>query len=207
MIQRAMRLVFDRLEIDLDGRQLFRDGDEVPLERRAADMLCYLAARPGRLVGKDELLAEVWQARALSDGVLTNTASKLRKALGQAAQDAVPLETVHGRGYRWRAVERKSVDPGPPAAATDASTGDGPFVGRLPALQVLFDAMERAAGGRGQLVLIRGEAGIGKTRTLKEVSARARQRGFRSFIGVAYEAQGAPAYWPWVQILRASREE
>jgi DNA-binding winged helix-turn-helix (wHTH) protein len=203
-----MRLVYEDFQIDLEGRQLFRHGREVTLERRVVDMLCYLAARPGQLVVKDELVAEVWHARALSDGALANAASKLRKALGQAPQANFPLETVHGRGYRWRAVQRTSTTPsqgldvGPAADALD-----GPFVGRVPVLKALFDAVERAAQHRGQLVLIRGEAGIGKTRTMKELVNHARQRGFRSWIGAAYEAAGAPAYWPWVQILRSSREQ
>lgn len=101
-----MRLVFDGFEIDSDAYQLVRAGVVEPLEPRTLDLLCYLAERPGRLVRKDELLAQVWNARCLSDGVLSNAVAKLRRALGQSVRDATPIETVHGRGYRWRAIPR-----------------------------------------------------------------------------------------------------
>ena len=99
-----MRLFFDGFVIDSDAYQLVRAGVVTPLEPRALDLLCYLAARPGQLVRKDELLENVWNARYLSDGVLSNAVAKLRRALGQRVKDAMPIETVHGRGYRWRAM-------------------------------------------------------------------------------------------------------
>jgi tetratricopeptide (TPR) repeat protein len=52
-------------------------------------------------------------------------------------------------------------------------------------------------------VLIAGEPGIGKSRLAEELSLRARDRGFEVLAGRCWEAGGAPAYWPWVQALRA----
>src|SRR5262249_59737034 len=48
-----------------------------------------------------------------------------------------------------------------------------------------------------------GDAGIGKGRLAGEVAARARGRGVKGVWGRWWEAGGAPAYWPWVQALRA----
>lgn len=48
-----------------------------------------------------------------------------------------------------------------------------------------------------------GEPGIGKSRLAEELGHLARARGMRAFWGRCWEAGGAPAYWPWVQILRA----
>ena len=59
--------------------------------------------------------------------------------------------------------------------------------------------------GRGRLVLLVGEPGIGKTRTAEELATYARVRGARVLWGRCHEGEGAPAYWPWVQALRALR--
>jgi len=140
--------VFDGFELDLADCQLFRAGVEVPLERRALDLLCYFATHPERLIRRDELLEHVWHAQTLSDGVLPNTVAKLRKALGQPADGREPIETVRGRGYRWHAVARQAADPSLDAARMAPDTAD-PFVGRRQALAQLSAAIERSAGGGG----------------------------------------------------------
>jgi tetratricopeptide (TPR) repeat protein len=51
--------------------------------------------------------------------------------------------------------------------------------------------------------MVTGDAGIGKTRLTDELSQRAGERGAAVLVGRCYEGEGAPAYWPWVQIVRA----
>ena len=77
------------------------------------------------------------------------------------------------------------------------------FVGRDHELADLGSALEEAASGRGSLVLVTGEPGIGKTRLLSEVAQAAAERGGRVATGRCWEEGGAPPYWPWVQIVRA----
>src|SRR5262245_26512063 len=79
------------------------------------------------------------------------------------------------------------------------------FVGRERELRALLAALDDALAGRGRLVLLEGEPGIGKTRLADELAARARERGAGVLWGRCWEAGGAPAYWPWVQATRASR--
>ncbi len=164
------------------------------LERRAFEMLCYLAAHPGRLVTKDELLNEVWAAAALSNGVLANAAAKVRKAIGQPPSADGPLETVRGRGFRWRA----AATDGTAASAVDPGDTD-PFVGRGSVMERLTQLVDSAAQGNGQVVHLVGDAGIGKTRTLAELGTHARARGFSVWEGTAYDGGVAPAYWLWVE--------
>jgi DNA-binding winged helix-turn-helix (wHTH) protein/tetratricopeptide (TPR) repeat protein len=197
-----MRLSFDGFELDLDAGQLYRAGVEVPLERRAFEMLCYLAAHPGRLVTKDELLTEVWGAAVLSDGVLANTAAKVRKALGQPGAAGEPLETVRGRGFRWRAA---SIDQS--VASANGPVEADPFVGRAGVMERLTRLVDSAAQGNGQVVCLVGDAGIGKTRTLAELGKHARARGFSVWEGAAYDGGAAPAYWLWVEILRSAHAD
>jgi predicted ATPase len=92
----------------------------------------------------------------------------------------------------------------PPALTERAEHPDRvAFVGRGPERAELEAALDRALGGQGQLVLIGGEAGIGKTRLAEELCAEARSREARVAWGRCREGAGAPAYWPWRQALRA----
>jgi predicted ATPase len=83
------------------------------------------------------------------------------------------------------------------------SSASGVFVGRAHALEELDAALDAAAAGRGSLVLVSGDPGIGKTRLVGELAGRARSRGILVLRGICWEGGGAPAYWPWAQVLRA----
>jgi DNA-binding CsgD family transcriptional regulator len=79
-----------------------------------------------------------------------------------------------------------------------------PLVGRTAELARLEVALDQADGGRGGLVLVAGEPGIGKTRLVEELAARAADRDALVVWGRIDEEQGAPPYWPWVQLLDAA---
>jgi len=76
------------------------------------------------------------------------------------------------------------------------------FVGREPELEELLGGLDGALAGRGDLCLIAGEPGIGKSRLTEELVSRASERGAEVLVGRCWEAGGAPAYWPWTQALR-----
>ncbi len=86
---------------------------------------------------------------------------------------------------------------------TSARLPDDIFVGREREMEELRASLEAALAGHGRLVLLVGEAGIGKTRTAHELAAHARQHSAQVLIGRCYESEGAPPFWPWVQIVRA----
>jgi DNA-binding CsgD family transcriptional regulator/tetratricopeptide (TPR) repeat protein len=69
-------------------------------------------------------------------------------------------------------------------------------------LGVLLHHLEAANAGRGGVVLIAGEPGIGKTRLLTEVAERARAAGWPVLAGRAYESEGMPAYLLFIEALR-----
>jgi tetratricopeptide (TPR) repeat protein len=69
-------------------------------------------------------------------------------------------------------------------------------------MAVLEAALAASCGGQGQLILLQGEPGIGKTRLLQELTALAGDRGVQVLWGRCYEGEGAPPFWPWIQILR-----
>ncbi|WP_410786499.1 ATP-binding protein [Kribbella sp. C-35] len=76
------------------------------------------------------------------------------------------------------------------------------LVGRDRELATLSGCLDAAGTGRPQLVICRGEPGVGKTRLARELVVRARGEGFLTGFGAALEASGAPPYWCWWQALR-----
>jgi DNA-binding CsgD family transcriptional regulator len=77
-----------------------------------------------------------------------------------------------------------------------------PFVGREHELQRLLARLTLACEGHGGVVLLAGEPGIGKSRTAEEFAAAAAEHGARVLWGGCLEGEGAPAFWPWTQVLR-----
>ena len=76
-------------------------------------------------------------------------------------------------------------------------------VGRDDVLAELQRVVGEAVAGRGHLLLLAGEAGIGKTTLLTAAAGDAESRGVRVAWGWGWPGEGAPGYWPWVQVMRA----
>ena len=75
-------------------------------------------------------------------------------------------------------------------------------VGRADVLDGLRRVVDQAVAGRGQIMLLAGEAGIGKTTMLAAAADYAESRGVRVAWGWGWPGEGAPGYWPWVQVMR-----
>jgi DNA-binding response OmpR family regulator len=98
------------LEIDPRRRQAQLDGKRLDLSRREFDLLAYLAARPGEVVTRRELLSEVWQLPYGDDQTIDVHLSWLRRKLGERASRPRYLHTVRGVGVR---LVDPSIEPGP----------------------------------------------------------------------------------------------
>lgn len=121
------RLAFDDVVIDRAGHRLLRGGVAQALEPKAFGVLALLAASPGRVVAREEILDAVWGHRHVTPGVLNRVITLLRHALGEDASTSRYLHTVHGVGYRFDLPETAAgTSPDlPPAAATEEpSTGE-----------------------------------------------------------------------------------
>lgn len=117
-------LVFDDYRLDPANREL-RDGAGAPvaLTGKAFDVLLYLIAHRGRLVGKEELLAAIWPGRVVEDNNLTQAVSALRRALGTGAGDQRYVLTVPGHGYRFVAAVRETASPKDDAVSSQPAVG------------------------------------------------------------------------------------
>ena len=77
------------------------------------------------------------------------------------------------------------------------------LVGRARELDRLQGAVDDLEGGRGRVMLLTGEPGIGKSRLAEEAAGLLERRGRRVLWGRCWEAGAAPPLWPWIQVLRA----
>lgn len=76
------------------------------------------------------------------------------------------------------------------------------LIGREHPAGVLRAELTRLLDSHGGLVLVTGEAGIGKSTLVAEMAVEAHRRGARVLSGSCWEGDGAPGYWPWVQVVR-----
>lgn len=185
-------------EIDLRLFQIRRGGQVIPTERRVFDLIAYLVKHSERVVSSDELLQVLWGGRVVSKASLTVAIAAARKALGDNPTQAQVIITHRGRGYRLSACALSEM----PREEEEPSSVLGSFVGREDELETLKSALESAMRPRLHLVSISGEPGIGKSRLAEEFAAIAREEGALIAVGRCREEEGAPSFWPWVQIAR-----
>src|SRR5262249_42150267 len=89
------------------------------------------------------------------------------------------------------------------SARVPSSMNDVPFVGREVEVGALRDCLADAGRGRGHILLLGGEPGIGKTRFVEAAIEEARALGFAVALGACDPCAGTPEYWPWRQVYRA----
>jgi hypothetical protein len=77
------------------------------------------------------------------------------------------------------------------------------LVGRTRELEVLDEVLRSSARGERTLLVLSGEAGIGKTRMLEELAQRVAAAGGISAWGRVWEVGLTPPFWPWIQVLGA----
>src|SRR5215203_1210266 len=105
---------FTDFRLDVSERLLLRKGKRVALSEKAFAVLCILVRESGHLVGKNQLLAEVWADAVVEENNLDKSISLLRQVLGERKGREKFIETVRGHGYRFVAeVRRVRVDEEP----------------------------------------------------------------------------------------------
>ncbi len=92
-----------------------------------------------------------------------------------------------------------------PAGSPAVAAPGPPLIGRETELGRLRGWLRESGRGRGRLVLLTGEAGIGKSRLLQELASVAARQGVRILAGRAYEAEQILPFRPWIDALRAGR--
>ncbi len=131
---------FGPFMVDLARASLLRDGHAVPLRPKSFDLLHCLLRHAGRLVAKDQLMAEVWPGLVVTDDSLTRCVSEVRAALDDAEQRII--KTVPRRGYLFDA----------PLAPGDGATDGEPALTAVPAAGDTADPPAPPRAGRHRAV-------------------------------------------------------
>ncbi|WP_284416605.1 MULTISPECIES: AAA family ATPase [unclassified Bradyrhizobium] len=195
-------------------------------------MLCHLVRNAGRLVSKDDIIAAVWPTANVSDASLAQCISEVRLALRDQNQQLI--RTVVGRGYRFVAmVTSASPDasaaavPWPGAdAASDATDpvaheatehrhasspsthplGPTTLFGRDEELEWMLRRWREAESGYGQVLLLSGEAGIGKSRLVAEFLARAAPEPRQCLRYACFAGRSDSAFYPPLGEIEAAAQ-
>ncbi|MET0340245.1 MAG: AAA family ATPase, partial [Polyangiales bacterium] len=203
-----MNIAFDEYELDTVRLELKRAGVPVRADRMVLRLLGALVRDAGELVTKDELIARVWERRAVSQNVITVSVARLRKTLGQQPGEREFVVSVQGRGYRFvRPVRSVARGGGPSGESTSgaAQAGRAPLVGREPMLRQLRAALDAAETGHGGVCVLTGEPGIGKTALAEQLGGEAERRGLKVVWSYCQEVGETPPLWPFAQLVRALR--
>jgi len=113
---------FGPFQLDHSERRLSQQGRPVPLTPKAFQTLLVLVQNPGRVVEKEELLKTVWPDTFVEEATLAQNVFTLRKQLGDDRSEAIYIETVPKRGYRFVAPVRL-IEPAPVPEAERSGEG------------------------------------------------------------------------------------
>ena len=86
--------------VDREACALHGPDGEQRVEPKVMDLLCLLAAHPGRVLSRERIMDALWPGLVVGDDALARTLSKLRQALGDDARSPRYVETIAKRGYR-----------------------------------------------------------------------------------------------------------
>ncbi len=92
---------FADVEVDPACFCVTRAGRRLPLEPKAVTLLLFLIEHRDRVVTKDEIVEHLWKDTFVTPNALTRLVAQLRRQLGDDAQEAKVIQTVHRRGYRF----------------------------------------------------------------------------------------------------------
>jgi DNA-binding winged helix-turn-helix (wHTH) protein/tetratricopeptide (TPR) repeat protein len=208
-------LRFGPYEMDPASAELRRRGLRIQVQEMPLRVLEMLLERPGEVVSREQFFTRLWpdDAYGILDDNLNTAIRKLRLALSDSARRPRYIETIPRRGYRFNApVESLAQAPEAPTGAREAGNTLAKrgmrelsqlFVGRQRELDELRGALDACLAGRDRLLIVAGEAGIGKTRIAERLAEDAAARGVAVLWGRSLEERGGPPYWPWIQVLRA----
>ncbi len=162
-------ITFDDFQLDIKNNVLSKNGAELNLTKKSAQILSYLATNHQKITPAEFLLKEFWKDSYATEAVLMVNISTLRKTLGKKPDGEEYIVNKPRQGYYFNAQTLPTEE----ITETDKSSLKNQvnfyqFVGRDSEINLLENEYKRFIGGKGKTILLQGEAGIGKTTLIKE---------------------------------------
>ncbi len=132
-----MNFLFENQVLDLQRRELRREGAVVKVEPQVFDVLAFLLECRNRVVTKNDLYEKVWHGRIVSESTLTSRINAARTALGDSGAEQRLIRTLPRKGFRFVGTVSVESAPapaaaGPPPAGPLAASTDRPSIAVLP---------------------------------------------------------------------------
>jgi DNA-binding winged helix-turn-helix (wHTH) protein len=206
---------FGKFEADERAFELRRAGVPVRVQRLVLETLFLLLRGREHVVTKRELSQGPWKGLKVSDAALCRAVMLARRAIDDHTGRIIA--TVHGKGYRFvaavsevRDVEGSAPGSESPVEAHEDDRDASPSTrlpGRAEELAFLRRAFEQVSAGRGRVVVVSGEAGIGKTALVERFAHELEGKGVFVAWGRCWRRSEAPRLWPWLEIVRSCAGE
>ena len=102
---------FEAYVLDDSRYELRQGADLVAVEPQVLDVLLHLVRNRGRIVSRDDLIADVWDGRIVSESTLSSRISAVRHAIGDNGRQQRLIRTLPRKGYRFIAAVQESNEP------------------------------------------------------------------------------------------------
>ena len=176
-----MRYLFEDCALDIGRRELHRGGKAVAVAPQVFDLLDFLIRNRERVVSKDDLIAAIWEGRAVSNAALTTRLNVARSAIGDSGEEQRLIKTPPRKGIRFIGAVTETpimvdagIAPSGPAKSVPAF-GDKPSIAILPFANLSSDPeQEYFADGMVEDII----TGLSRSRSLL-VIARQSTLGYR----------------------------
>jgi len=96
-----VRYCFEDYVLDTARHEMRRKGVLLPAAPQALDLLAYLIEHRNRIVTKDQLVAAIWEGRAITDSALTTRLNVVRSVVGDSGQEQRLIKTLPRKGFRF----------------------------------------------------------------------------------------------------------
>ena len=202
--QSARRAVTCAQEIQRSIARLNRSRPELDLKLRVGLHTGDVVNDEGGLHGETLIIAK--RIESVAPGAAIFASDTVRGVLGTARAELADCGefTLKGIDAPWRLWQVPWADT---EAGVLSARERTPFVGRAQERTRLLQAVERTRSGNGTLMLIGGEAGVGKSRLVEEAAAEARRLGLMVLTGRCVDQQGAPPYLPTIEHLEEAARQ
>ena len=200
---------FGAFQLDPRERVLLCEGQRVPLARKSLELLLLLVAQPGHTLTRCELMDALWPDLGVHTNSLPVAVNALRRALSTRMLGARFVETVPRQGYRFVGAVQRTIrplhapSPMPRPRAQAVPRGPEVFVGRAQELEQLLLLFAGAHGGNGQLVLISGEPGMGKSALVRRFARALAEAGHTARLATGRCLKSRGSSVPYLPILDA----